>query len=138
MTRLTKKFKTWPRPRSKSAFYFDENIPLHLARFLRSNGCNVETAHPNRLGLADVVQLGYATKQKRVFLTFDADPKHQQFPPRRILESEGVIIISTDDQSGPHYQELLLKLLKFLERNSVVGKLCLVSDAGVRIRLVTE
>lgn len=138
MTRPTKKSKTWPRPRSKPAFFFDENIPLHLSGFLRSNGCNVETAHPNRLGLDDVVQLRYATKHQRIFLTFDADPKHHQFPARRILESEGVIIVSTDDQAASHYQHLFLKLLKFLEKSSVTGKLCFVSDAGVRTRSIVE
>ncbi len=138
MTRPTKKSKTWPKSRSKPAFYFDENIPLHLAGFLRSHGCNVETAHPNRLGLDDVVQLRFATKEQRIFLTFDADPKHQQFPARRIMESEGVIIVSTDDQSAAHYQQLLLKLLKFLEKTSATGQLCFVSDAGVRTRRLTE
>jgi len=138
MSGPTKKSRTWPRPRSKPAFYFDENIPLHLAGFLRSKGYNVETAHPSRLGLSDVAQLGYATTRGRLFLTFDSDPRQHRFPARRILESEGVVIISSDNQSAAHYQQLLLKLLKYLEGTSLAGKLCLVSDAGVRLKPVVE
>ncbi|MBI4311266.1 MAG: DUF5615 family PIN-like protein [Chloroflexi bacterium] len=54
--------------------YFDEHVPLELARQLRLQGIDVLTARDaGKLRVPDEVHLAFATAQQRVLLTFDRD-----------------------------------------------------------------
>lgn len=54
-------------------FYFDQHIPVSIARGLRRRGVDVLTTQEvDRCGLPDLDQLAFATQQDRVLVTFDA------------------------------------------------------------------
>ena len=59
---------------AKVRFYLDENVPVEVARQLRSRGIDVVTARDlGLLGASDRVYLENATALGRVLCTFDAD-----------------------------------------------------------------
>ena len=59
---------------AKVRFYLDENVPVEVARQLRSRGIDVVTARDlGLLGVSDRVHLENATALRRVLCTFDAD-----------------------------------------------------------------
>ncbi|MBP7962133.1 MAG: DUF5615 family PIN-like protein [Caldilineaceae bacterium] len=59
---------------AKVRFYLDENVPVEVARQLRSRDIDVVTARDlGLLGASDRVHLENATALRRVLCTFDAD-----------------------------------------------------------------
>jgi hypothetical protein len=55
-------------------YYFDQHVPLAVARGLQRRGVDVLTAQEaDRCGLADSEQLRLASADGRVLVTFDAD-----------------------------------------------------------------
>jgi hypothetical protein len=55
-------------------FYFDEHIPIAIARELRRQGIDVLTVQDaGRIGLPDLEQLIFAAQQNRVMVTMDSD-----------------------------------------------------------------
>jgi predicted nuclease of predicted toxin-antitoxin system len=55
-------------------FHLDEHVPFAVAQGLRRRGVDVTTtADVGLLSLDDQVQLEYARKEQRVFVTHDAD-----------------------------------------------------------------
>ena len=138
MNRLAGKSKSSKSSRSNKAFYLDEGGPVFIAMYLRSEGCNVTTVPPYLRGASDVAQVIQAAKAGRIFVAVDKDVSGYTFPVRRIIESPGVNVITSASASSQHYQILCRKLLKFLDGSSIAGKLCLVSDGGVRIKKVVE
>lgn len=55
-------------------FFFDQHIPVAVARGLRRRGVDVLTAQDaERCGETDIDQLQYARQQNRVLVTFDDD-----------------------------------------------------------------
>lgn len=55
-------------------YYFDQHVDPAVARGLRRHGIDVLTAQEaGRCGLPDPDQLAFATAERRVMVTFDAD-----------------------------------------------------------------
>ena len=55
-------------------FYFDEHVPLAIARGLRRRGIDcLTTQEAGNLGLGDPDQLDFATSTNRMMVTFDVD-----------------------------------------------------------------
>jgi hypothetical protein len=59
---------------AKLRFYLDENLPIQVARQLKSRGIDTITVRDlNLLGEADINHLQNATEQGRVLCTYDND-----------------------------------------------------------------
>ncbi|MCR4277542.1 MAG: DUF5615 family PIN-like protein [Candidatus Berkelbacteria bacterium] len=138
MTRRGKKSGSSPKPPLSPAFYLDVSVPVFVGETLRGQGYNAQLVPSELRQATDVTQLIVATKAGRILIAVDKDFRSYTFPARRILESPGVVLISTAKPTPEHYRQLTLKLLKYLSSKSIVGKLCLLSDAGPRTRLVAE
>lgn len=55
-------------------FFFDQHVPVAIARGLRRRGVDVLTAQEAECcGVTDIDQLRYARNQNRVLVTFDDD-----------------------------------------------------------------
>lgn len=80
----------------KFRFHLDENFPASAGKFLRSLGHNVTltlTVERGKLqGKSDGVQLRFAIKERRIFLTYDRD-FHRVHLTRLIEQSPGVITV---------------------------------------------
>ena len=118
------------RPR-KARFYLDENVPQQLGAFLKERGHAVVYCPPHLVSKMDVLHLSEATKLEAVLLTIDKEFKTHNFPTQRIKQSPGVVILSTSAPTPKQYQRIVHKLLKYLTRHSITGRLCLASIAGV-------
>ena len=58
----------------KLRFYLDENLPVEIARQLKSRGIDAVTARDlGLLGVADDEHIARATELQRVLCTFDSD-----------------------------------------------------------------
>ena len=132
MTRQRGKSTPSKRPRSKPAFYLDENVSRSFGQTLRSLGSNVAFAG-DRPGLTDLAQLRRAIQEDRVFVTHDRDFLSQKVIKDRIPQSPGVVFLSTDNPSDQNYDRLARQVLQFLARQRVAGKICLVSVGSSRL-----
>lgn len=98
-----------PRP-PKFHFYFDENFPAWIGKFLRTLGHNVISAitveHGSLRSASDSRQLDYCRKTGRIFVTLDRDFR-QQHLARKVALSPGVIVV----QGNPMHIEAVSKIL---------------------------
>jgi predicted nuclease of predicted toxin-antitoxin system len=112
----------------KFQFYCDENFPAPAGKFLKSRGHTVYFARDYlKIGSHDVSQLIFATKHELTFITIDHDFKSYSFPPTRIHDSYGVIILETDIRTEARYKQILIKLLQSTTPNQVRGRICRLS-----------
>ena len=126
-----------PRP-PKPLFYLDENVPAYVGAFLKSLGHSVAFPPVSQRGKIDVLQLMYATKIGAILLTRDKDFFNKRFPPLRIQESPGVVVFRTSDPTEKQYQRLVRKLLRYLGKNRISGRLCIASVKGIKVIRVQE
>jgi len=138
MTRPAGKSKHWKKPPSKQAFYLDEGVPIAVAIALRTLGYNVATVPTNLRSASDIVQLAYATKLGRVLVAMDRDFIGYTFPARRIIESPGIIFIITATPTEKQLTKLVHHAVSYISQADISGKICLVSDGGVRLQQVEE
>ena len=109
--------------------YLDEDVPEAIAVALRLRGYNVITVREAaRKGLADIDQLGYATKEGRVLFTHniaDFSKIHSDFIQKK--KSHNGIILSRQLQVGVIIKALL-KLLGNISPEKVKDQVIWLSD----------
>ena len=98
-------------------FYFDQHVPGAVTVGLRQRGIEVLTAQEaDRCGLPDSDQLGFATAEERVVVTFDTDYLELH---RSGAEHAGIVWSpATKHAIGPFIQMLLL-VHGLLDRDSM-------------------
>ena len=136
MTRPAGKSKPWKKPPSKPAFYLDEGVPIAVATTFRTLGCNAATVPTHLRSATDIVQLAYATKLGRIFVAIDRDFIGYMFPARRIIESPGIIFFITTVPTERQLTKLVHRAVNYINQTTISGKICLVSDGGVRLQRV--
>lgn len=138
MTRPAGKSKLWKKPPSKPAFYLDEGVPIAVATAFRTLGYNAKTVPAHLRSATDIVQLAYATKLGRVLVVIDRDFIGYTFPARRIVESPGIICIITATPTEQQLKKLVYRVVGYITQANISGKICLVSDGGVRLQRIEE
>jgi predicted nuclease of predicted toxin-antitoxin system len=130
MVRPAGKFRNSRRPRRKAAFYCDQNVPRVVGRLLKELGFSVIYASGEREAWSDIRQIIFATQTGRIFLTQDRDFRGTQFPPQRIQDSPGVVVIDAGDRSDAHYERLTRMVVRSVNKHSIAGRSYRVSQSG--------
>ncbi|HEY5312987.1 MAG TPA: DUF5615 family PIN-like protein [Pirellulales bacterium] len=114
-------------------FKIDENLHDDVAALFTSQGHDAHTVHVEGLrGCDDAVLAEHCRAENRAIVTLDLDfADIRIFPP---ADHAGLIVLRVVDQSRPHLLSVVRRTLDLLTREPVVGRLWIVSAAGVRIR----
>lgn len=114
-------------------FKIDENLHDDVVALLASEGHDAETVHAEGLrGCVDPVLAQHCASENRALVTLDLDfADIRAFPPEG---SAGIIVLRVRDQSRPHVLRVMAQVIDLLHRETVSGRLWVVTDAGVRIR----
>jgi predicted nuclease of predicted toxin-antitoxin system len=114
-------------------FKVDENLHDDVAVQLAGAGHDAETVHTEGLrGCIDSVLAHHCVSEGRAIVTLDLDfADIRAFPPAL---SAGIIVIRVRDQSRSRLIQVMTRVIDLLKRETVIGRLWIVTDAGVRIR----
>jgi predicted nuclease of predicted toxin-antitoxin system len=114
-------------------FKTDENLHDDVAALLVSEGHDAETVYAEGLrGCVDPILAQHCASEGRALVTLDLDfADIRAFPP---AATPGIIVLRVHDQSRPAVLRVMAQVVDLLKRESVIGRLWIVTDAGVRIR----
>jgi len=114
-------------------FKIDENLPIELAALLSEAGYNAETVYQEQLaGCSDMVLIDICLREGRVLITSDLDFSDiRSYPPEMY---KGIIVLRLIDQSRRAVIRAFQKVLPFMEREPLSGRLWLVDEKKIRLR----
>jgi predicted nuclease of predicted toxin-antitoxin system len=114
-------------------FKIDENLHDDVATLLTSEGHDAQTVHAEGLrGVVDPDLAQHCSQEGRALITLDLDfADIRAFPPS---QSSGIIVLRVHDQSRGHVLHVMARVIEVLKRESVTGRLWIVTEAGIRIR----
>lgn len=114
-------------------FKLDENLPTELAAFLHRLGHEADTVVQEGLNGADDRELlAHVRKEHRTLLTMDkgiADIR--RYPPR---EFSGLVVFRTSRSGRESVTRFVEQNLPVVLRETLTGRLVVVTDGGIRIR----
>lgn len=114
-------------------FKIDENLHDNVADLLAAHGHDVHTVHSEGLrGSSDAALAQQCQVESRAIVTLDLDFADIRIFPPAIYS--GIIVLRVADQSRRHVLSVMTRILGLLNSETLVGRLWIVSDAGVRIR----
>jgi hypothetical protein len=119
-------------------FKLDENLPPAASELLRGLGHDVMTVYEQGMqGYNDPTVLEACQKERRVLISLDLDFSNiLVYPPERYA---GLIVLRLHKPPGPAaVLRLLQRLSPHLESVPVVGRLWMVDEKRIRVRLVGE
>ena len=114
-------------------FKIDENLPIEVAQRLQEAGHDALTVLNQQLGgetdvnLAKVCQL-----ENRVIITLDLDfADIRAYPPQVYA---GLIVLRLKQQDKPYVLQVIERLLKALQDETIENALWIVDERRIRIR----
>jgi len=114
-------------------FKIDENLPLEFAQVLRSAGYDAATVVEEELsGAADPDVLSACWSEDRAIVTLDVDFADIRLCPPE--ETPGIIVFRVRSQDKQHLLSCLHRVIPFLEKESLKGRLWIVEEDRIRIR----
>jgi predicted nuclease of predicted toxin-antitoxin system len=115
-------------------FKVDENLPEELAGLLRDAGHDALTVRAQELqGSPDSVVLEVASREGRALVTLDQGfGDVRRYPP---ADHPGCIVLRLARQDKPHILSHFGLVLPLLTREPLAGRLWIVEENQVRIRL---
>jgi len=114
-------------------FKIDENLHDDVATLLVDHGHDAETVRAEGLrGCEDPILAGRCRAENRAILTADLDfADVRAFPP---ADYAGILVLRVSNQSRRHVMNVMLRVLELFERETIAGRLWIISDGDVRIR----
>jgi predicted nuclease of predicted toxin-antitoxin system len=111
----------------------DENLHDDVAVLLAAAGHDAHTVHAEGLrGSGDPALAEHCRVEGRALVTLDLDfADIRAYPP---ADYAGFVVLRVGDQSRRHILNVMAQVVALLQRQSVKGRLWIVSEAGVRIR----
>jgi predicted nuclease of predicted toxin-antitoxin system len=117
-------------------FKVDESLPTEAAELLRQFGHETQTVGDEGLAGHPDPEIAEACRvEERILITLDLDfADIRAYPPE---QHSGIIVLRAALQSKPRVLRLLGSVIPFLARESPIGALWIVDEAGIRIRRST-
>ena len=114
-------------------FKIDENLPLEFAQVLQSVGHDAQSVLEESLsGVADLEVLSVCRSEDRAIVTLDGDfADIRLYPPE---ETPGIIMFRVRSQDKQHLLWCLQRVIPFIEREPLKGRLWIVEEDRIRIR----
>lgn len=114
-------------------FKVDENLPDEVAEILRQWGHDALTVNDQDLsGEIDERLAIICREENRTIITLDTGFSDiRAYPPEAY---PGLIVLRLARQEKPHILAVLNRLVPFLNRETVLGRLWVVDEGGFRIR----
>lgn len=111
----------------------DENLHDDVAALLAAQGHDVHTVHSEGLrGVGDPKLAQHCRQEGRALVTLDRDfADIRAYPP---AAHAGLIVLRVGNQSRRHVLSVMGRVVALLQREPIVGRLWIVTEAGVRIR----
>jgi predicted nuclease of predicted toxin-antitoxin system len=113
-------------------FKIDENLPLEFAQALQSVEHDAVTVVQEGLsGVPDPEVMSVCRSEDRVIVTLDVDfADIRSYPPE---DTPGIIVFRVRSQDKRHLLSCLHRLIPFIEKESVQGRLWIVEEDRIRI-----
>ena len=114
-------------------FKIDENLPVEFAQILQSAGHDAATVLDETLsGAPDMQVVVVCLLEDRAIVTVDLDfADIRLYPPE---EHPGIIVLRVKSQDKEYLLQCLNRLLPFLEKEALNGRLWIVEEDRIRIR----
>lgn len=114
-------------------FKADENLPIDVKQRLEESGHDAASVLDQQLGGTDDANLARICRQEqRVLITLDLDfADIRSYPP---AEHTGIIVLRLERQDRFHVLEVVDRLLRALDDETVDQSLWIVDEHRIRIR----
>ena len=111
----------------------DENLPPALADSLRQLGHDAVSVLEQHMGGAPDPELArICQEERRAILTLDTDfLDAREYPPDQYW---GIVVLRLRRQGIQQILDAFDHLVSYLDQVSLDGKLCVVSESGLRVR----
>lgn len=115
-------------------FKIDENLPPVLADELRQFGHDAVSVLEQHMGGAPDPEVArICQKEGRAILTLDTDFLDARvYPPDQYW---GIVVLRLRREGIQQILDAIDHLVSYLDHSSLDGKLCVVSESGVRVRV---
>jgi predicted nuclease of predicted toxin-antitoxin system len=114
-------------------FKIDENLHDDVAVLLADRGHDVHTVHTEGLkGCHDDSLARHCKRDGRALVTLDLDfADIRSYPP---IEYAGIVVLRIVNQSRSSVLRVMASVADLLDREQLVQRLWIVTDASIRIR----
>jgi predicted nuclease of predicted toxin-antitoxin system len=114
-------------------FKIDENLHDDVAVLLTDRGHDVHTVHAEGLKACDDdVLANHCQIDGRALVTLDLDfADIRSYPP---VEYAGIVVLRIVSQGRPSVLRVMARVADLLDREQLVQRLWIVTDASIRIR----
>lgn len=115
-----------------TAFKLDENLHPDVAEVLGDHGHDVTTVFSQHLrGTADERLIQICHEEGRALMTLDVGfADIRRYPPESY---SGIVVLRLTSQSKKHVLRITRQLAPTLHRETLVGRLWIVTEQGIRI-----
>ncbi|HSB80737.1 MAG TPA: DUF5615 family PIN-like protein [Candidatus Methylomirabilis sp.] len=113
-------------------FKVDQNLPEEVVQILRNDGHDARNVYEEQLGgRPDPEISAAATRESRALITLELDfADIRSYPPE---QHSGLLVFRLHRQDKPAVLRALRSVLPLLQKESLIGRLWIVTDASVRI-----
>jgi predicted nuclease of predicted toxin-antitoxin system len=113
-------------------FKVDQNLPEEVVQILRSDGHDARNVYEEQLDGRPDPEISAAVKREsRALITLDLDfADIRSYPPEQY---SGLLVIRLHRQDKPAVIRATRSILPLLRKESLAGRLWIVTDANVRI-----
>ncbi len=113
-------------------FKVDQNLPEEAVQILRGGGHDARNVYEEQLGGRPDPEISAAvTRESRALITLDLDfADIRSYPPEQY---SGLLVFRLHRQDKPAVLRALRSVLPLLQKESLIGRLWIVTDASVRI-----
>lgn len=113
-------------------FKVDQNLPEEVVQILRGEGHDARNGYEEQLGGRPDPEISAAvTRESRALITLDLDfADIRSYPPEQY---SGILVFRLHRQDRPAVLRALRSILPLLQKESLTGRLWIVTDTSVRI-----
>lgn len=113
-------------------FKVDQNLPEEVVQTLRNDGHDARNVYEEQLGGRPDPEISAAVKREsRALITLDVDfADIRTYPPEQY---SGLVVFRLHRQDKPAVLRALRSILPLLQKERLIGRLWIVTDASVRI-----
>lgn len=114
-------------------FKIDENLPIEATQLLQKAGHDSMSVFDEQLaGVSDAQIVERCHREERALITLDVDfADIRTYPPEQF---PGIIVLRLQKQDRSRITEVLTRLIRRLETETLESKLWIVEEERVRIR----
>lgn len=115
-------------------FKVDENLPQDVVDALRAGGHDARSVFDQGMsGVKDPRVAAVCRDEARCLITLDLDFGNiRDYPP---AEYAGIVVLRLDDQAKRYVMQAVAALLPMLRDASLEGRLWIVDEGGLRVRV---